>query len=255
MSFFVSKLRARLRFPIPSFFRKVSRNLRVLLNQLVPNSIRLLVAFSLVLRYNNLIPTSELFCQCFQLKRTEPGVFHFVPRRGVSFLPTPSPPSTGKAISFLFCLLSPGIFPASRFISLLPPEPGLDADLGSGQGAFIYQAFILRGESLSRASEGSSRSQGEADVRSLEDRVERLQGEIDELKAAKKEAGARCQKEEKEVKRLQREMKALQEEHAEELWVHADRVRKEFSETEEDKNLLKACWAIRLAEHKKSEAY
>ncbi|KAL0430560.1 UNVERIFIED_CONTAM: hypothetical protein Sradi_0682000 [Sesamum radiatum] len=50
-------------------------------------------------------------------------------------------------------------------------------------------------------------------------------------------------------------MKALQEEHTEELQVHADQVRKEFSETEEDENLLEACWASRLAKHKKSEAY
>ncbi|KAL0295358.1 UNVERIFIED_CONTAM: hypothetical protein Sradi_6839300 [Sesamum radiatum] len=109
MSFFVSQLRAGLCFPIPSFFLKVSRNLRVHLNQLVPNTIHLIVSFSLVLRYNNLIPTSELFCQCFQLKRTELVVFHFAPRCGVSFLPTPS------------TLLSPGIFPASGFMSLLLP--------------------------------------------------------------------------------------------------------------------------------------
>ncbi|KAL0355613.1 UNVERIFIED_CONTAM: hypothetical protein Sradi_4008200 [Sesamum radiatum] len=56
----------------------------------------------------------------------------------------------------------------------------------------IIGAFILRGESLSRTSEGTSRSQWEATVWSLEERVERMQGEIDDLKAAKKEAGARC---------------------------------------------------------------
>ncbi|KAL0412324.1 UNVERIFIED_CONTAM: hypothetical protein Sradi_1434100 [Sesamum radiatum] len=122
-------------------------------------------------------------------------------------------------------------------------------------GPASSQVFILRGESLSRASEGSGRSQGEAAVRSLEDRVERLQREVHDLKAAKKEAGARCQKVEKEVRRLQREMKALQEEHAEELRVYADQVCKEFPKTEEGKNLLKTCWASRLAEHKKSEAY
>ncbi|KAL0427466.1 UNVERIFIED_CONTAM: hypothetical protein Slati_2921400 [Sesamum latifolium] len=35
----------------------------------------------------------------------------------------------------------------------------------------------------------------------------------------------------------------------------ADQVRKDFPETEEGKNLLEACWASRLAEHKKSDAY
>ncbi|KAL0413547.1 UNVERIFIED_CONTAM: hypothetical protein Sradi_1556400 [Sesamum radiatum] len=121
-------------------------------------------------------------------------------------------------------------------------------------GLASLKAFILRGESLSRASEGSNRYQREANVQSLEERVERMQGEIDDLKVAKKEAGARCQKAEKEVRRLQRKMKALQEEHAEELRAQADRVRKEFPDTEEGKNLLEACWASRLAEHKKSDA-
>ncbi|KAL0374088.1 UNVERIFIED_CONTAM: hypothetical protein Sradi_3324500 [Sesamum radiatum] len=50
-------------------------------------------------------------------------------------------------------------------------------------------------------------------------------------------------------------MKVLQEEHAEKLRAHADQVRKEFPETEEGKNLLEACWASHLAEHKKSDAY
>ncbi|KAL0455082.1 UNVERIFIED_CONTAM: hypothetical protein Slati_0847400 [Sesamum latifolium] len=117
------------------------------------------------------------------------------------------------------------------------------------------QTFILRGESSSRASGGLGRSQGEDSVKSLEERVERMCEEMDDLKGAKKEAMAKYQKVEKEVKRLQREVKALQEEHAEELWAHADQVRKEFPETEEGKNLLEACWASRLAKHKKSDVY
>ncbi|KAL0453760.1 UNVERIFIED_CONTAM: hypothetical protein Slati_1354100 [Sesamum latifolium] len=386
MSFFVSQLRAGLHFPIPSFFREVSCDVKVPLNQLVPNSIWLLAAFSIVLRYNNLVPTSGLFCQCFQLKRTEPGDFHFAPRRGVSFLPTPSPPKHWKDdIMFSKYLrdehraaLTP---PATRFsrgtpsssdqrgkqtapalsgssskrskpsssaflrnsstrlISTPPPPPPL-RDLGAGssksppssseevythlmlslvkdgapgraadivKGAlpagdkrllsflssedldqmltlvltkvrylpgnvlvlihipfaeqFLFldpmssQAFILRGESLSRASGGLGRSQGEASAKGLEERVEHMQGEMDDLKVAKKEAVARCQKAKKEVKRLQREVKALQEEHAEELRAHADQVRKEFPETDEGKNLLEVCWASCLAEHKKSDAY
>ncbi|KAL0413150.1 UNVERIFIED_CONTAM: hypothetical protein Sradi_1516700 [Sesamum radiatum] len=78
---------------------------------------------------------------------------------------------------------------------------------------------------------------------------------MDDLKVAKKEVVTRCQKAEKEMRRLQREVKALQEEQAKELWVHADQVHKEFPKTEEGKNLLEACWASRLAEHKKSDAY
>ncbi|KAL0433445.1 UNVERIFIED_CONTAM: hypothetical protein Slati_2678800 [Sesamum latifolium] len=121
MSFFVSQLRVGLRFPIHSFFREVSRDLQVPLNQLVPNSIRLLAAFSIVLRYNNLIPTSGLFCQCFQLKRTEPGVFHFAPRRGVSFLPTPSPPKYWKGDFFFILPPLPWNIP-HRWIYESPPS-------------------------------------------------------------------------------------------------------------------------------------
>ncbi|KAL0453907.1 UNVERIFIED_CONTAM: hypothetical protein Slati_1368800 [Sesamum latifolium] len=109
-------------------------------------------------------------------------------------------------------------------------------------GLMSSQAFILRGESLSRASGGLGRSQGETSAKSLEERMERMREEMDDLKAAKKEAMAKYQKAEKEVKRLQREAQALQEEHAEELRAQADQVRKEFPETEERKNLLEACW-------------
>ncbi|KAL0427465.1 UNVERIFIED_CONTAM: hypothetical protein Slati_2921300 [Sesamum latifolium] len=115
-----SELMAGLRFPILSFFCEVSRELQVPLNQLVLNSIRILVDFSVVLRYNNLIPTFGLFSQCFKLKRTEPGVFHFAPRRGVSFLPTPSPPKQWKGDFFFILPPRPWIFP-HRWIYESPP--------------------------------------------------------------------------------------------------------------------------------------
>ncbi|KAL0462272.1 UNVERIFIED_CONTAM: hypothetical protein Slati_0114800 [Sesamum latifolium] len=120
MSFFTSQLRAGLRFPIPSFFCEVSRELQVHLNQLVPNSIRIFVSFSVVLRYNNLIPTFGVFSQCFQLKQTEPGVFHFAPRRGVSFLPTPSPPKRWKGDFFFVLPPRPWNIP-HRWIYESPP--------------------------------------------------------------------------------------------------------------------------------------
>ncbi|KAL0446085.1 UNVERIFIED_CONTAM: hypothetical protein Slati_1736400 [Sesamum latifolium] len=114
---------------------------------------------------------------------------------------------------------------------------------------------FIRGESLSRASGGSSRAQGEAFLKKFEDKVEHLQEEVNDLKEAKKESMAKYQKAEKEVKRLLREAKAQQEEHAKELWAQAEQVRKEFPETEEGKNFLETCWASRLAKHKKSIAY
>ncbi|KAL0386257.1 UNVERIFIED_CONTAM: hypothetical protein Sradi_3020000 [Sesamum radiatum] len=137
-----------------------------------------------------------------------------------------------------------------RLLSPLSSE-----DLDQMLTLVLTKVFILRRESLSRSLGGLSRSQGEAPARNLEERVEHMQVEIDDLKMAKKETVGRCQKAEKEVKRLQWEVKALQEEHAEELRAHADQLRKEFPDTKEGKNLLEACWASRLAEHKRSDAY
>ncbi|KAL0433452.1 UNVERIFIED_CONTAM: hypothetical protein Slati_2679500 [Sesamum latifolium] len=193
MSFFVSQLRAGLRFPIPSFFHEVSHDLlQVPLNHLVPNSIRLLAAFSIVLRYNNLIPTSRLFCQCFQLKRTKPGVFHFAPRRGVSFLPTPSPAKHWKGDFFFILPPLPWNIP-HRWIYEFPPSvqvsladregwgPRRAADVMKGVlpagdkrllsslssedldhmlTLVLTKAFILRGESLSERQEGQTGPRG-----------------------------------------------------------------------------------------------
>ncbi|KAL0458489.1 UNVERIFIED_CONTAM: hypothetical protein Slati_0476100 [Sesamum latifolium] len=120
MSFFISHLRAGLRFPLPSFFCDVSREFQVPLNQLVTNSISILVAFSMIFQYNNLIPSFKVFSQCFQLKRIEPGVFHFAPWRGVSFLPTPSPPKRWKGDFFFVLPPRPWAVP-QRWIYDSPP--------------------------------------------------------------------------------------------------------------------------------------
>ncbi|KAL0446394.1 UNVERIFIED_CONTAM: hypothetical protein Slati_1767300 [Sesamum latifolium] len=128
MNFFTSQLRAGLRFPLPSFFCEVSHGFQVPLNQLVPNSIRILAAFYMVFQYNNLIPTFRVFSQYFQLKRTEPRVFHFAPRRGVSFLPTPSPPKRWKGDFFFVLPPRPWIVPHRWIYDYPPAVPFSHAD-------------------------------------------------------------------------------------------------------------------------------
>ncbi|KAL0374263.1 UNVERIFIED_CONTAM: hypothetical protein Sradi_3342000 [Sesamum radiatum] len=58
--------------------------------------------------------------RCFQLKQIEPGVFHFAPRRGVSFIPTPSPPKRWKGDFFFVLPPSPWNIP-HRWIYKSPP--------------------------------------------------------------------------------------------------------------------------------------
>ncbi|KAL0344712.1 UNVERIFIED_CONTAM: hypothetical protein Sradi_4302500 [Sesamum radiatum] len=82
---------------------------------------------------------------------------------------------------------------------------------------------------------------GRGFTKKLEDRVERLLKEVAKLKDSRKEAVERYQQAEKKVKRLQREVNALQEDHAKEIRTLADQFRKEYPETKEEKNLLKAC--------------
>ncbi|KAL0359470.1 UNVERIFIED_CONTAM: hypothetical protein Sangu_0796400 [Sesamum angustifolium] len=50
----------------------------------------------MIFQFNGVIPTATIFSQCFQLKRIEPGIFHFALKRGVSILPAPSPPKWWK---------------------------------------------------------------------------------------------------------------------------------------------------------------
>ncbi|KAL0442189.1 UNVERIFIED_CONTAM: hypothetical protein Sradi_0157800 [Sesamum radiatum] len=137
MSFFASQLRAGLRFPLPSFFCDTSHEFQVLLNQLAPNSISILVAFSVVFQYNNLIPTFRVFSQCFQLKITEPGVFLLVLMCGVSFLPTLSPPSRWKGDLFFIFPPRPSNVPHRWIYDSPPAVPFSLADRTSNLCAFL----------------------------------------------------------------------------------------------------------------------
>ncbi|KAL0328059.1 UNVERIFIED_CONTAM: hypothetical protein Scaly_2238500 [Sesamum calycinum] len=120
MSFFSSQLRVDSQFPLPLFYCEVSRLFRVPSNQLVSNSFRILFAFFMIFQFNGVIPTASVFSQCFQLKRTESGIFHLAPRRGVSFLPTLNPPKRWKG-SFFFVLPPRPWTISDRWIDDAPP--------------------------------------------------------------------------------------------------------------------------------------
>ncbi|KAK4403044.1 11S globulin subunit beta [Sesamum angolense] len=132
--------------------------------------------------------------------------------------------------------------------SVSSPPPPL-VDFGVGQGG------CPKGGDHVAPSRRIGPGAGGFHKKKLEDRVERLLGDIAKLKDLKKKAVGRYQQVEKEVKKLQREVKTLKEDHTEELQMLANQVQKEFPEIEEGKNYLEACWASRLALYKKSEDY
>ncbi|KAL0416881.1 UNVERIFIED_CONTAM: hypothetical protein Slati_3520000 [Sesamum latifolium] len=98
-------------------------------------------------------------------------------------------------------------------------------------------AAALRGELLSRPLVIPTQTQGDAQKRRLEDRVERLFAEIAKLRDVKKEVVGRYQQAKKENKKLQRELNALKEDHAKEVHKLADQVFREFPDTEEGRTI------------------
>ncbi|KAL0411718.1 UNVERIFIED_CONTAM: hypothetical protein Slati_3761500 [Sesamum latifolium] len=121
LSFFLAQVRAGLRFSIPSFYQEVAQLFQVPLNQLVPNSFRIMASFYMIFRFNGHPVSAQIFSQCFCLKSASRGFFLLTPRPGVSFLPAPSAPKKWK--SGYFFVLSPGSwgFP-DRWIEETPPS-------------------------------------------------------------------------------------------------------------------------------------
>ncbi|KAL0439396.1 UNVERIFIED_CONTAM: hypothetical protein Slati_2422600 [Sesamum latifolium] len=121
LSFFIAQVRSGLRFPIPSFYSEVAHLFQVPLNQLVPNSFRIMASLFIIFRFNEYPLSAQVFSQYFLLKQADPGFFLFTPRPGVSFLPVPNPPKNWKK-GFFFGLSSwPWGFP-DRCIEEPPPS-------------------------------------------------------------------------------------------------------------------------------------
>ncbi|KAL0427474.1 UNVERIFIED_CONTAM: hypothetical protein Slati_2922200 [Sesamum latifolium] len=110
LSFFVAELRSGLRFPIPSFYSDVARLFQVPLNQLSPNSFRILAGFFMIFSFRCFGVTTEIFAQCFRLRKAEPRLFLFTPRPGSPSCLLPVHPRIGRGVSFLFGVRVPGVF-------------------------------------------------------------------------------------------------------------------------------------------------
>ncbi|KAL0435157.1 UNVERIFIED_CONTAM: hypothetical protein Sradi_0223600 [Sesamum radiatum] len=120
LAFFLAQICAGLRFPIPSFYQEVAQLFKVPLNQLVPNSFRIMASFYMVFHFNGHPVSAQIFSQCFCLLAASRGFFLMNPRPGVSFLPAPNAPKKWKS-GFFFALSSwPWGFP-NRWIEETPP--------------------------------------------------------------------------------------------------------------------------------------
>ncbi|KAL0449100.1 UNVERIFIED_CONTAM: hypothetical protein Slati_1466400 [Sesamum latifolium] len=121
LSFFIAQVRSGLRFPIPAFYREVAHLFQVPLNQLVPNSFRIMASFFMIFRFNEYPVSAQVFSQCFHLKQADPGFFLFTSRPGVSFLPAPNPPKNWKKGFFFVLSFWPWGF-LDRWIEEPPPS-------------------------------------------------------------------------------------------------------------------------------------
>ncbi|KAL0462507.1 UNVERIFIED_CONTAM: hypothetical protein Slati_0138300 [Sesamum latifolium] len=90
-----------------TFYSDVARLFQVPLNQLSPNSFRILVGFFMIFHFRRFPVTADIFAQCFRLRMAEPGLFLFTSRAGVSFLPAPSAPKNWKRSFFFVWRASP----------------------------------------------------------------------------------------------------------------------------------------------------
>ncbi|KAK6119255.1 hypothetical protein DH2020_047001 [Rehmannia glutinosa] len=121
--FFVEQLEAGLRFPVPDLICRISRSYGIPLTQLVPNSIRLLVSFSMILQHSQEVPTPQLWRTFYQAKTSStPGFFYFTSRGLAKFIDgTPSSNKYWKKRFFYISSPEPWPF-ATRWIDDLPHQ-------------------------------------------------------------------------------------------------------------------------------------
>ncbi|KAK6154359.1 hypothetical protein DH2020_008607 [Rehmannia glutinosa] len=121
--FFVEQLEAGLRFPVPDLICRISRSYGIPLTQLVPNSIRLLISFSMILQHSQEVPTPQLWRTFYQAKTSStPGFFYFTSRGLAKFIDgTPSSNKYWKKRFFYISSPEPWPF-ATRWIDDLPHQ-------------------------------------------------------------------------------------------------------------------------------------
>ncbi|KAK6117347.1 hypothetical protein DH2020_048938 [Rehmannia glutinosa] len=122
-TFFVDQLEAGLRFPVPDLLSGISRSFGIPLTQLVPNSIRLMVSFFMILSHSGEVPTPALWRTYYQAKNTStPGFFYFTSRGLAKFIDgTPSSHKYWKKRYFYISPPTPWTFP-TRWLDDLPHQ-------------------------------------------------------------------------------------------------------------------------------------
>ncbi|KAL0438689.1 UNVERIFIED_CONTAM: hypothetical protein Slati_2351900 [Sesamum latifolium] len=144
--FFLAQVRAGLRFSIPSFYREVAQLFYVPLNQLVPNSFRIMASFYTIFRFNSFPVFAQIFSQCFCLKNASRGFFLLTPRPGVSFLPAPNALKKWKSGYFFVLSSGPWGF-LDRWIEETPPSVTVgerDVSLSSFINLLNERPFVCR---------------------------------------------------------------------------------------------------------------
>ncbi|KAK6138826.1 hypothetical protein DH2020_027430 [Rehmannia glutinosa] len=87
LTFFIGQLDGGLRFPINSFFSDVSSMYKIPLNQLTPNSFRIIAGFLIITKFLSITPSTDLFFALFQVKSSTPkGLFYITARNETNFL-------------------------------------------------------------------------------------------------------------------------------------------------------------------------
>ncbi|KAL0319886.1 UNVERIFIED_CONTAM: hypothetical protein Sradi_5250100 [Sesamum radiatum] len=121
LAFFLAQIHACLWFSIPPFYQEVARLFKVPLNQLVPNSFRIMASFYMIFHFNGHPVSAQIFSQCFCLKTASREFFLLTPRLAVSFLPAPSAPKKWKSGIFFALSSWPWGFPDRWIEETSPP--------------------------------------------------------------------------------------------------------------------------------------
>lgn len=85
-TFFVGRFVRDLRLPIPSLYFNILSFFCIPVNQLAPNSIRIIVGTIIIFQHLNIPLSPQLFHCLYQLKMVEPNVFYFKGRSVCQFL-------------------------------------------------------------------------------------------------------------------------------------------------------------------------
>ncbi|KAK6145415.1 hypothetical protein DH2020_022235 [Rehmannia glutinosa] len=131
ITFFLEQLEEGLRFPVPEFLCRISKSFGVPLSEIVPNSIRLLLSFFMILSYVGEVPTTQLWRDFYHAKPSNPlGFFYFTSLGFARFIDgIPNSNKAWKKKYFFISAPDPWSFP-TKWITELPhqgPSPTMSS--------------------------------------------------------------------------------------------------------------------------------